>query len=42
MNGLTVRLSLDLLKQSPGQVIAVTGAAGAYGGYVVQLAKPKD
>jgi NADPH:quinone reductase-like Zn-dependent oxidoreductase len=39
MNGLTARLSLDRLKLSPGQVIAVTGAAGAYGGYVVQLAK---
>lgn len=39
MNGLTARLSLDLLKLAPGQVIAVTGAAGAYGGYVVQLAK---
>jgi NADPH:quinone reductase-like Zn-dependent oxidoreductase len=39
MNGLTARLSLDLLKLSPGQVLAVTGAAGAYGGYVVQLAK---
>src|SRR5277367_6777200 len=39
MNGLTARLSLDLLKLGPGQVIAVTGAAGAYGGYVVQLAK---
>jgi NADPH:quinone reductase len=39
MNGMTVRMSLDLLKLSPGQVIAVTGAAGAYGGYVIQLAK---
>ena len=39
MNGLTARLSLDLLKLSPGQVVAVTGAAGAYGGYVIQLAK---
>jgi NADPH:quinone reductase-like Zn-dependent oxidoreductase len=39
MNGLTARMSLDLLNLSPGQVIAVTGAAGAYGGYVVQLAK---
>ena len=39
MNGLTARLSLDLLGLEPGQVIAVTGAAGAYGGYVVQLAK---
>jgi NADPH:quinone reductase-like Zn-dependent oxidoreductase len=39
MNGLTARLSLDLLKLSAGQVVAVTGAAGAYGGYVIQLAK---
>ena len=39
MNGLTARQSLDLLDLSPGQVIAVTGAAGAYGGYVIQLAK---
>jgi NADPH2:quinone reductase len=39
MNGLTARLSLDLLNLSPGQSIAVTGAAGAYGGYVIQLAK---
>ena len=39
MNGLTARQSLDLLGLSPGQVIAVTGAAGAYGGYVIQLAK---
>lgn len=39
MNGLTARQSLDLLKLSPGQVIAVTGAAGAYGGYLIQLAK---
>jgi NADPH:quinone reductase len=39
MNGLTARQSLDLLQLSPGQVIAVTGAAGAYGGFVIQLAK---
>lgn len=39
MNGLTARRSLDLLGLQPGQIIAVTGAAGAYGGYVVQLAK---
>ena len=39
MNGLTARQSLDLLALSPGQTLAVTGAAGAYGGYVVQLAK---
>lgn len=39
MNGLTARMSLDLLALKPGQTLAVTGAAGAYGGYVVQLAK---
>jgi NADPH:quinone reductase-like Zn-dependent oxidoreductase len=39
MNGLTARLSLDHLGLAPGSVLAVTGAAGAYGGYVVQLAK---
>ena len=39
MNGLTARLSLDLLNLKPGQVIAVTGGPGAYGGYVIQLAK---
>lgn len=39
MNGLTATLSLDLLGLSAGQTLAVTGAAGAYGGYVIQLAK---
>lgn len=39
MNGLTARLSLDQLGLDRGQVLAVTGAAGCYGGYVVQLAK---
>ncbi|MCH9675284.1 MAG: NADP-dependent oxidoreductase [Gammaproteobacteria bacterium] len=39
MNGLTARLSLDLLGLSPGQTVAVTGSAGAYGGYLIQLAK---
>jgi NADPH:quinone reductase-like Zn-dependent oxidoreductase len=39
MNGLTARQALDLLALEPGQVLAVTGAAGAFGGYVVQLAK---
>ncbi len=39
MNGLTARRALDVLALSPGQTIAVTGAAGAFGGYVVQLAK---
>ena len=39
MNGLTARMSLDQLGLRLGETIAVTGAAGAYGGYVVQLAK---
>jgi NADPH:quinone reductase-like Zn-dependent oxidoreductase len=39
MNGLTARLALDLLDLQPGQTLAVTGAAGCYGGYMVQLAK---
>jgi NADPH:quinone reductase-like Zn-dependent oxidoreductase len=38
MNGLTAQLTLDLLDLAPGATLAVTGAAGAYGGYVVQLA----
>jgi NADPH:quinone reductase len=39
MNGLTVRLALDVLDLQPGQTLAVTGAAGAVGGYAVQLGK---
>tara|TARA_Y100000768_G_scaffold364123_1_gene324316 strand:- start:508 stop:1059 length:552 start_codon:yes stop_codon:yes gene_type:complete len=39
MNSLTARLSLDLLGLNKGQVLAVTGGPGAYGGFVVQLAK---
>jgi NADPH:quinone reductase-like Zn-dependent oxidoreductase len=39
MNGLTARQSLDQLALRRGQTLAVTGAAGCYGGYVVQLAK---
>ena len=39
MNGLTARMSLDALGLEAGQVLAVTGAAGAYGGYVIELAK---
>jgi NADPH:quinone reductase len=38
MNGLTARLALDTLGLRPGQTLAVTGAAGAVGGYVMQLA----
>ena len=39
MNSLTARLSLDLLGLNKGQVLAVTGGPGAYGGFVIQLAK---
>jgi NADPH:quinone reductase len=39
LNGLTARLALDLLALSPGQTLAVTGAAGAVGGLLIQLAK---
>jgi NADPH:quinone reductase len=38
MNGLTARLALDKLALRPGQTLAVTGAAGIVGGYVMQLA----
>jgi NADPH:quinone reductase len=37
MNGLTVRLALDLLALRPGDTLAVTGAAGAVGGYAIEL-----
>lgn len=37
MNGLTVRLALDKLALRPGQTLGVTGAAGAVGGYAVEL-----
>ena len=39
MNGLTARLALDVLALEPGETVAVTGAAGAVGGYAIQLAK---
>ncbi|MFF3256745.1 NADP-dependent oxidoreductase [Actinacidiphila glaucinigra] len=39
MNGLTARLAVDLTGLSRGQTLAVTGAAGAVGGYVTQMAK---
>jgi NADPH:quinone reductase len=39
MNALTARLALDAMALDTGQTVAVTGAAGAFGGYVVQLAK---
>ncbi|KND28712.1 NADP-dependent oxidoreductase [Streptomyces acidiscabies] len=39
MNALTARMALEALELTPGAVVAVTGAAGAVGGYAVQLAK---
>jgi NADPH2:quinone reductase len=39
MNGLTVRRALDLLGLPRGATLAVTGAAGAVGGYAIQLGK---
>jgi len=39
LNGLAARLALDALALTTGQTLAVTGAAGAVGGYVIQLAK---
>ncbi len=39
MNGLTARQALDLLGLEPGQTLAVTGGAGAVGGYAIQLGK---
>jgi NADPH:quinone reductase len=39
MNALTARLALDVLDLTPGQTVAVTGAAGAVGGYAIQLAR---
>jgi NADPH:quinone reductase-like Zn-dependent oxidoreductase len=37
MNGLTVRMALDLLALKPGDTLAITGAAGAVGGYAIEL-----
>lgn len=39
MNALTARQSLDQMNLQPGQTLAVTGAAGCYGGYMVELGK---
>ncbi|MDX3853762.1 NADP-dependent oxidoreductase [Streptomyces sp. AK02-01A] len=38
MNGLTALMALDQLNLAPGETLGVTGAAGAVGGYLVQLA----
>lgn len=37
MNGMTVRTALDMLGLPPGATLAVTGSAGAVGGYTIQL-----
>lgn len=39
MNGLTVRQALDLLALPRDATLAVTGAAGAVGGYAIELGK---
>lgn len=39
LNALTAKVALDVLDLEAGQTVAVTGAAGAVGGYVVQMAK---
>ena len=39
MNALTARQALDVLALPAGATLAVTGAAGSFGGYAVQLAK---
>jgi NADPH2:quinone reductase len=39
LNATTARLALDVLALSPGATVAVTGGAGAVGGYAIQLAK---
>jgi NADPH:quinone reductase len=39
MNALTARLGLDGMALKRGQTLAVTGSAGALGGFVIQLAK---
>ncbi|MEU0543123.1 NADP-dependent oxidoreductase [Nocardia sp. NPDC005978] len=39
MNALTARAALDSLRVGEGSIIAVTGAAGAVGGFAVELAK---
>lgn len=39
MNGLSAKMVIDALEPRPGSTLLVTGAAGAVGGYVIQLAK---
>lgn len=39
MNAMTARVALDTLALKPGSAVLITGAAGTFGGYAVQLAK---
>lgn len=39
MNALTVRAAMNELALRPGQTLGITGAAGAVGGYAIQLAR---
>ncbi|WP_037584235.1 NADP-dependent oxidoreductase [Stigmatella aurantiaca] len=39
MNALTIRLALDALALQPGRTVAITGSAGAVGGFAIELAK---
>ena len=41
INGAAARLALDTLGLERGQAVAITGAAGAVGGYAIQLAKAR-
>ena len=41
LNAVAAHLALDALALSPGQPVAITGAAGAVGGYTIQLAKAR-
>ena len=41
MNGLTALQALDAVAVPPAGTLAVTGAAGTLGGYLIQLAKPR-
>jgi NADPH:quinone reductase len=41
LNAVAAHLALDALALRPGQPVAISGAAGAVGGYAVQLAKAR-
>jgi NADPH:quinone reductase-like Zn-dependent oxidoreductase len=41
MNGLTALITVDAVAVSAGQALLVTGAAGAVGGYCVQMARAR-